>query len=99
VLAVLWEAESLAESLAELAAESAGVLEMVWVERWEWSQGELWCSPFPSLSNRTPVGLETNKSPTVRNPIRNRMVAKSLSLTTATEVVGSRATGSKDSTS
>jgi len=55
VLAVLWEAES----AAELAAESAGVLEMVWVEPWEWSQGELWCSPFPSLSNRTPVGLET----------------------------------------
>jgi len=59
VLAVLWEAESLAESLAGLAAESAGVLEMVWVERWEWSPGELWCSPYPSLSSRTPAGRET----------------------------------------
>jgi len=61
----VWEAaESLAESLAELAAESVGVLEMVWVERWEWSPGELWYNPFPSSSSRTPVGPETNKSPT-----------------------------------
>jgi len=93
VLVVLLEAES----LAELAVESAGVLEMVWVERWGWSLGELWCSPFPSLSNRTPVGLGTKKSPTVRNPIRSRMVAKSLSLPTAIEEMGS--TGSEDSTS
>jgi len=55
VLAVLWEAES----VAELAAESAEVLEMVWVELWEWSQGEPSCSLFPSLSNRTAAGLET----------------------------------------
>jgi len=60
VLAAESLAESLAgESLAGLAAESAGVLEMVWVERWEWSPGELWCSPFPSLSNRTAAGRET----------------------------------------
>ena len=55
-MAVLWEAEL----AAELVVESAGVLEMVWVELWESSQGELWCcSPFPSSSSRTPVGLET----------------------------------------
>jgi len=53
--------ESAVESVAESVAEwSAGVLKMVWVEEgWEWSQGELWCSPFPSFGNRTPVGLET----------------------------------------
>jgi len=95
VLAVWW----VAESAAEWAAESAGALEMVWVERWEWSQGELWCNPFPSLSSRTPVGLETKLSPTARNPIRSRKVAKSLCLTTAREEVGSGATGSKDSMS
>jgi len=92
-------AESAVELAAESAAEWAGVLEMVWVERWEWSQGELWCSPFPLSSSRTPVGLETKWSPTVRSQIRNRMAAKSLSLTTATEEVGSGATSSKDSTS
>jgi len=58
VLAVVWDVGE-AESVAELAAESAEVLEMVWVELWEWSQGEPSCSLFPSLSNRTPVGLET----------------------------------------
>jgi len=96
VLAVLW----VAESAAEWAAESVEALEMVWVERWEErSQGELWCNPFPSWSSRTPVGLETKLSPTARNPIRSRKVAKSLSLTTAREEVGSGATGSKDSMS
>jgi len=99
VLAVLWEAELAESSVVESAAEWAGVLEMVWVVVWEWSQGELWCSPFPSSSSRTAVGLETKWSPTVRSRIRSRMVAKSLSLTTATEEVGSGATSSKDSTS
>jgi len=88
-----------AELVAESAAEWAGVLEMVLVERLEWSQGELWRSPFPSSSSRTPVGLETKWSPTVRSQIRSRMVAKSLTLTKATEEVGSGATSSKDSTS
>jgi len=55
VLAVWW----VAEWAAELAAEWEGVLEMAWVELWEWSQGELWCSPVPSLSSKTAVGLET----------------------------------------
>ena len=95
MLAVWW----VAEWAAELAAEWEGASEMAWVELLEWSQGELWCSPFPSLSNRTAVGLETKWSPTVRSPIRNRMVVYSLSLTTATEEVGSGATGSRDSTS
>merc|ERR1719346_731710 len=98
VPAVLWEAEP-AESAVESAAEWAEVLEMVWVEQWEWSQGELWCSPFPSSNSRTPVGLETKCSPTVRSQLRSRMAAKSLSLTTAIEEVGSGATSSKDSTS
>jgi len=55
-----WVAESAVESAVESVAEWAGVLEMVWVEEgWECSQGELWCSPFPSFGNRTAVGLET----------------------------------------
>jgi len=58
VLAVWWVAEW-AGPAAQLAAEWEVVLEMAWVELWEWSQGELWCSPFPWLSNRTAVGLET----------------------------------------
>merc|ERR1740123_1004622 len=100
VLAALWEAEELAESVVESAAEWAGVLEMVWVDWWVGAQGELWCcSPFPSSSSRTPVGLETKWSPTVRSQIRSRMVATSLTLTKATEEVGSGATSSKDSTS
>jgi len=80
VLAVL----SLVQSVAELAAESAGVLGMVWVEQSEWSQGEPWCSPFLWLSNRTPAELGTNLSPTERNQTHNRMVVMSHSLTTAT---------------
>jgi len=101
VLAVWWVAvgAAVAEWAAESAVEWEEALEMAWVELWEWSQGELWCSPVPSLSSRTAAGLETKKSPTVRNPNRNRMAAKSLSLTTATEEVGSRATDSRDSKS
>ena len=75
------------------------VLEMVWVELWESSQGELRCRPSQSLSNRTPVELEAKLFPSVPNPNRNRMVAKSLSLTTDTQEVGSGATSSEDSTS
>jgi len=55
VLAVWWVAEWAVES----AVEWEGALEMAWVELWEWSQGELWCSPVPSSSSRTAVGLET----------------------------------------
>ena len=95
MLAVWW----VAEWAAELAAEWEGASEMAWVELLEWSQGELWCSPFPLSSSRTPVGLETKWSPTVRSQIRNRMAAKSMSLTRATEEVGSGVTSSKDSTS
>jgi len=95
VLAVWWVAEWAVESAVEWEA----ALGMAWVELWEWSQGVLWCSPAPSLSSRTAVGLETKLSPTVRNPIRSRKATKSLSQTTATEEVGGGATGSTDSTS
>jgi len=89
----------LAESVAGSAVEWAGVLETVWVVGWEWSQGELWCSPVPSLSNRTAVALVTKHSPTVRNPIRSRTVMTLLTLSTAKGEVGSRATDSEDSMS
>merc|ERR1719220_1857264 len=96
----LWAAEPAESLVVESAAAWAGVLEMVWVEGWDRQLGELWWdSPFPSSSSRTPVGLETKWFPTVRSQIRSRMVAKSLSLDTATEEVGSGATSSKDSTS
>merc|ERR1719336_1788432 len=92
---VLWKAES----VAELAVELAEVLEMVWVDLWEPARGALCCSLFPSSSNRTPAGPETKRSPTVRSPMRSRMVAMSLPHTTATEEVGSGTTSSEDSTS
>jgi len=68
--------------------EWEGVLALAGVGVELWERAQLWCSPVPSLSSRTAVGLETKQSPTVRSPSRSRKVATSLSLTAATEEVG-----------